>query len=185
MKRNLWNTWVVLHWLMALFVIATFAIGLSSLNSISDPSQKRIPLQVHIILGVVILCVTIFRYVLRVLVYKKPLLWKKEFMHTRKQQFILEQFDKYVHPLLYVLTTIMAILGVAIAMPAQLAGILFSQPPGQIPQNFYIYPARVWHGMFSTLLLILIFQHILVAVFHVFIKKDGYLKRMWFTGGRE
>ena len=183
MKKKIWNTWVALHWLMALLVITAFVIGLFSLNSISDPEQKKIPLQVHLLIGVSILLLTVGRYILRIAVYKKPILWNSKGYSTQSK-FILEALDKYVHPLLYLATFIMAALGIAISMPAKLGPILFMGEPGSIPADFSVFPARAWHGAFSTVLLLLVFQHVLVAVFHTFIKRDGFIKRMWFKKDR-
>ena len=50
-----------------------------------------------------------------------------------------------------------------------------------LPASFYVYPARVWHGTLSLILALLIVQHILVAVYHQFIKGENYLGRMWFN----
>ena len=183
MKKKLWNIWVALHWLMALLVISAFVIGLFSLNSISDPDQKKVPLQVHLMIGITILLLVIGRYILRVAVYKKPILWNTK-GNPAQSRFILEALDKYVHPLLYLATFIMAALGVAISLPAKLGSILFLGEQGSIPTDFSIFPARAWHGAFSTVLLLFVFQHILVAVFHTFIKRDGFIKRMWFKKDR-
>jgi cytochrome b561 len=82
----------------------------------------------------------------------------------------------YIHPLLYFFTALMALLGLAIALPADLFN-----PGAPLPANFYIYPARAWHGTVSLILLLLIAQHVLVAIFHQFIRGENYLGRMWFT----
>ena len=184
MKKKLWNIWVALHWFMALLVVSAFVIGLFSLNTISDPEQKKVPLQVHLLLGIAILLLAVGRYILRVAVYKKPILWNAK-GNPNQSKFILDAMDKYVHPLLYLATFVMAALGVAISLPATLGPILFMGAQGSIPTDFSIFPARAWHGAFSTVLLLLVFQHVLVAVFHTFIKRDGFIKRMWFKKDRE
>jgi cytochrome b561 len=50
-----------------------------------------------------------------------------------------------------------------------------------LPADFYVYPARTWHGTLSLVLMLLIGQHMLVAVFHQFIRGENFLGRMWFT----
>jgi cytochrome b561 len=87
----------------------------------------------------------------------------------------------YVHPLLYLFSALMALLGIAIAIPADLFGIVFAHSGAALPVNFYIYPARSWHGTLSLILLLLIAQHVLVAIFHQFLKGENFLGRMWFT----
>lgn len=185
MKRNFWNLWVALHWLMAVLVITTFFIGLVSLNSISSPEKKWIPLGWHLVLGGAILLLVLARLAMRVWVYNKPLFWSEDKNQTPRQQFILDKMDKFVHPLLYFGTILMAALGIAISLPARLPAVIFFGSEGSIPADFSVYPARAWHGAFSTVLMLLVFQHILVAVFHQFIKKDNFIKRMWFKGTKE
>ncbi len=186
MRKKLWGLWVVTHWLMALLVIVTFAIGLASLNEISDPAGKVVPLQVHLVLGGLIFALVTARYFMRVLVYKKPWGWNLPAVtNDRKKAFLLDQADRYVHPLLYLATFLMVVLGMAISLPAGLGPTLFFESGTAVPEDFSIYPARAWHGVLSTVLLLLVFQHVLAAVFHVLIKRDGYLRRMWFRRGGE
>lgn len=164
---------------MAMLVLTTFFIGLLSLNSISKPEAKLVPLGVHLTLGVIILVLASSRWFMRVKVYQKPLFWKAGNAPSLRNQFILDKLDKYVHPLLYFGTFLMALLGMAISIPARLVEVIFFNT-GSIPADFNLYPARAWHGAFSTVLMLLIFQHILVAIFHQFIKKENFIKRMWF-----
>ena len=188
MKRKLWNVWVLLHWVMAFMVILTFSIGVMSLNGLSGPAQKKLPLEIHLILGISILVLAIARYVIRIVIYKKPLLWhsqKKQPAVLLKNTFILDALDKYVHPLLYIFTILMTLLGIAIAVPADLLHAVFPGGTLQIPADFTVYPARAWHGALSFVLVVLVFQHSLVALFHILIKQDSFLKRMWFKGDRE
>ena len=71
------------------------------------------------------------------------------------------------------------LLGLAIAIPADLFAKVYTRS-GPLPVDFYIYPARTWHGVLSLVLMTLVAQHVLVAVFHQFIKGENFLGRMWF-----
>ena len=180
MKRRLRPLWVTLHWLMALLVFTTFAIGLLNLTTPTNTDAKIIPLGVHMALGIAILLLVIARFTLRVLVFKPSLQPK-----NAKKQILLDQFTPYVHVLLYVGTGLMALLGIAIALPADLFSIVWGRSGVPLPADFYIYPARALHGTLSLLLMLLIAQHVLVAVFHQFIKGENYLGRMWFNKTEE
>lgn len=161
---------------MALLVLATFTIGLLSLSNTPNNSAKLIPLGVHMALGIAILLLVIARFVLRVLVFKSSLR-----PAGAKKQIFLDQVTPYVHILLYLGTALMALLGLAIAIPADLFSIIWGGTGAALPVNFYIYPARTLHGTLSLLLMLLIAQHVLVAIFHQFIKGENYLGRMWFN----
>jgi len=161
---------------MALLVLTTFAIGLLSLSNTPNNDGKLIPLGVHMALGIAILLLVIARFMLRLLVFKPSLR-----PANVKKQIFLDQVTPYVHILLYLGTALMALLGLAIAIPANLFPIIWGGSGAALPVNFYIYPARALHGTLSLLLMLLIAQHILVAIFHQFIKGENYLGRMWFS----
>ena len=175
-KRRLRPLWVFLHWLMALLVLTTFAIGLLSLTTQPNTDAKLVPLGAHIVLGIAILLLVIVRFALRMLVFKAALR-----PASAKKQIFLDQVTPYVHILLYLGTAGMAVLGLAIAIPADLFAILWGGSGAALPVSFYVYPARTLHGTLSLLLMLLIAQHVLVAVFHQFIKGENYLGRMWFN----
>lgn len=161
---------------MALLVLTTFTIGLLNLTTPSNTNAKLVPLGIHLALGIAILLLVIARFALRLLVFKssfKPA--------GAKKQIFLDQLTPYVHILLYLGSALMALLGLAIAIPADLFPIVWGGSGAALPVSFYIYPARTLHGTLSLLLMLLIAQHILVAVFHQFIKGENYLGRMWFN----
>lgn len=180
MKRRLRPLWVTLHWLMALLVLTTFAIGLLNLTTPTNTDVKIIPLGIHMALGIAILLLVIARFTLRVLVFKPSLR-----PANAKKQILLDQLTPYVHILLYFGTGLMALLGLAIALPADLFSIVWGRSGAPLPADFYVYPARALHGTLSLLLMLLIAQHVLVAVFHQFIKGENYLGRMWFNKTEE
>ncbi|MCX6079762.1 MAG: cytochrome b/b6 domain-containing protein [Chloroflexi bacterium] len=180
-KKRYRPLWVSLHWLMAALVFVTFGIGLTSLGKTASSTGKLIPLAVHLILGIAILLIVVFRYILRVLVFMPLKRTSAAPVPSLKKTPFLDQLSFYVHPLLYLFSALMALLGIAIALPANLFPLIFAHAYGQLPPDFYIYPARSWHGSLSLVLLVLIAQHVLVAIFHQFLKGENFLGRMWFT----
>ena len=169
---------------MAVLIFATFSIGLVSLSrqGAASANAKLVPLTVHIVLGIAILLIVIVRYALRVMVFKPIRRVSQVPEKFTKKLPLLDQLSIYVHPLLYLFSALMAVLGIAIALPSNLFGMLLGSgaAPVQLPVDFYIYPARSWHGTLSLLLLLLIGQHVLVAIFHQFLKGENFLGRMWF-----
>ncbi len=179
-KKRFRPLWVVLHWLMAVLVFATFGIGLLSLAYKPNNAEKLVPLAVHMLLGITILLIVIARYMLRLLVFQPARRAAQAGTSLRKKQALLDQLSIYVHPLLYIFTALMALLGIAIAIPADLFSTIFFKTGSALPTDFYVYSARTWHGSFSLILMLLIAQHVLVAVFHQFLKGENFLRRMWF-----
>jgi len=180
-KKRFRPLWVSLHWLMALLVFTTFGIGLLSLANTPNTSAKLVPLAVHMLLGLAILLIVIARYLLRIWVYPPPRRGTQPAPIAAKKEMLLDQLTRYVHPLLYLFTALMALLGIAIALPANLFPTVLGSSGTPLPADLYIYPARTWHGTLSLILMLLIVQHVLVAVFHQFIKGENFIGRMWFT----
>ena len=49
-----------------------------------------------------------------------------------------------------------------------------------LPESFAAYPARAVHGIVGSLLALLVLVHIVAALWHQFIRRDGLLRRMSF-----
>lgn len=177
--------YVSLHWLSAVLVFLAFFIGLASLANTPNDDAKLLPLGVHIVLGVLILFLTMARIVVRSLMGKPVYRIERPASTGRKKIPLLDLLSRYVQPLLYLFTFLMAVVGIAIALPTDLFSIFFAGSEKSLPVNFYIYPARAWHGTLSLLLMLLIGQHILAFVYHQFLRGENFIARMWFQRGKQ
>jgi cytochrome b561 len=177
--RPYWPIYVTLHWLSAIFVLAAFLIGLLSLANTPNDEQKMLPLALHIGLGLALMLLTLLRLWVRAQM-GHPVHQIRLPAAAGKKPILLDLLSVYVKPLLYLMTFLMSVLGVWIALPANLFEIVFFHSGVPLPQDFYIYPARAWHGSISLVLMILIGQHILAFVFHQFIRGENFIGRMWF-----
>jgi Prokaryotic cytochrome b561 len=65
------------------------------------------------------------------------------------------------------------------AIQTDLPDIVFAGH-GALPADFWIFPVRTVHYLFSRLLMALIALHVAGALYHTFILKDGLLRRMFF-----
>jgi cytochrome b561 len=175
---------VILHWTSALLVLLAFLIGLASLANTPNDDAKLVPLGVHIILGLLILGLTIARVVIRSLMGKPVYRIEKPVSAGRKKIPLLDLLSAYVQPLLYLFTFLMSVVGIAIALPTDLFTIVFFANEKSLPPDFYAYPARVWHGTLSLVLMLLIGQHILAFVYHQFLRGENFIGRMWFAPRR-
>ena len=162
---------VGLHWLIALLVIFMLGVGKFFLSSLPNDAAKVMPLGMHMVSGIVIGTLMLVRLVVR---YKTP---KPEKATTGNA--LLDAIGVMTHGLLYVLVFAMAFSGMGISQSAGLPGVVFGGQ-GSLPQDFFTIPARLGHGLVSTLLLLLVLLHVGAALYHQFIKKDNLLARMWF-----
>jgi cytochrome b561 len=49
-----------------------------------------------------------------------------------------------------------------------------------LPPSFEVYPSFVAHGYFALLLAGFIILHVVAALYHQFVRKDGLFRWMWF-----
>lgn len=173
--------YISLHWISALLVFGAFLIGLVSLVKLPNTGQKLVPLTVHVGLGISILVLTIIRIVVRSLMGRPVHRLTSLTAPGKKSAPLLDRLSIYVQPLLYLCTFLMAVVGIAIAIPADLFAILFFGKNQPLPPDFYVFPARIWHGTISLVLMLLIVQHILVFVYHQFLRGENFIGRMWFA----
>lgn len=162
---------VVIHWLMALLVFMMLGIGKFAMPSVSpqDP-QKVMVLQTHTYIGGAIAILLIARLVIR-FTMKRP-------APADAGNAFLNFVGKTVHVLLYILLIGMALSGLGLFQLANLPAVFGGTQA--YPSNFFDYPPRNSHGLFSWVLLVLVFLHIGAALYHQFVRKDNLISRMWF-----
>jgi cytochrome b561 len=162
---------VALHWILAPLVIAALALGAFVMVKIpNDHPMKLEALRSHMIGCTLILVLMLVRLFVRART-EHPVL-----PSTGTQA--LDRVAWLSHRLLYVAVLGQAISGLAMALQSHLPQIVFGGGP--LPPDFWIYPTRWIHYLFSRLLMALIALHILGAAYHTIFLRDGLLKRMFF-----
>lgn len=161
---------VLLHWLLAIFILGALFMGLAVLDDMpADHPQKVLLLKLHIVAGIGILLFTLVRLAVRLVTAQpEPLPGGSP---------ALDRLAKGVHHLLYLLTLLTAGSGIALALAANLPAVLLNHV-GTLPADFEDFIAHELHGLFADLLLLTIALHTAAALYHQFILKDGILSRM-------
>ncbi|WP_155296028.1 cytochrome b [Pseudomonas gelidaquae] len=159
----------LLHWLMALMVIAMLFIGAGMAASVSERHEWLIHL--HKPLGIAILALVIVRLVVRFSTRQPPLpadlpLWQ-----------VLAA--KASHVLLYALMLVLPLLGWAMISAAGDPVMLSSsvQLPALLGANAPLFAVlRKAHGYLAYLLFLTVLVHLAAALFHGLIRRDGVLQ---------
>lgn len=164
---------VTLHWLLALMILFALGMGMFSLKEIANSSPDKIfALRGHMIAGVLILALTLARLAVR-LATQRPA------PATTGNPF-LDRIATITHYALYLLVILMGASGIAMSVQAGLPAIVFGDSGAALPETFAIYTPRLVHGLIAKLLLALAALHMLAALYHHFVLKDGLLSRMGF-----
>jgi cytochrome b561 len=162
---------VTLHWALAVLIVAALALGFFAFAVMpnSDP-QKIGVLQAHMAGGMLILALMVVRFVVRIWTSRPP--------DATTGYPLLDRLAPISHYGFYVLVVLMAGTGYATALLAGLPAIVFGGSGDPLPPSFLIYPTFAAHGVIAALLVGLIVLHLLAALYHQFVRKDGLLRRM-------
>jgi len=163
---------VVLHWFLALLIIAMLSLGELALVKIPNASPMKLKgLSSHMAAGMIILGLMLVRLVIR-----------SRSAHPAAVSAghpLLDWLGWASHRLFYVTVITMAGSGIVMALQTGLFDTVFFGH-GQVPADFWIYPIRSVHYALSRLLMALIALHIVAALYHALVLRDGLLGRMFF-----
>jgi len=164
---------VTLHWLLAILIIAALAVGFFWLAAMPNADPQKIGvLRLHMAGGMLILFLMIIRFIVR--------MWTSRPAKATTGYPLLDRIAPITHYGFYVLVVLMAGTGFATALLAGLNEIVFAGSGDPLPPTLMIYPTRVAHGYIAALLAGLIVLHVLAALYHQFVSKDGLFRRMYF-----
>jgi cytochrome b561 len=91
-----------------------------------------------------------------------------------------ERATQAVHVLFYVVMLGMVASGLGMMRLSGAAPMIFGGEAALLP-DFWKYPPRLPHGIGARLLLALLALHAGAALYHEFFRRDGLLRRMWFS----
>ncbi|MCS6781269.1 MAG: cytochrome b [Geminicoccaceae bacterium] len=165
---------IVLHWAMAILILATIPIGWRMGDLEPGPLQDTL-YHTHRSIGVTVLALAVLRLVLRRTLGAPP-------PHPSLPAW-QRTLSVAVHHLLYVLFFLVPILGwagtSAFGAPIVVWG-LFELPP-ILPRNEPLSELLLGaHGLFSQTLAGLVILHVAGALYHAFVRRDGVMQRMLF-----
>jgi cytochrome b561 len=163
---------VALHWIIALLIFFMLAAGKLVLLMMPNTAEKIMPLTLHVVTGISILVLLVVRFIVR-LSARKPA--PADAGHP-----ILNKIGIITHYLLYLAAFGMALSGLGMAQASNLFLTLFGSAGLSLPEDFWVYPPRIGHGVTATVLILLIALHFSAAMYHQFIRRDNLLARMWF-----
>ena len=153
---------VVLHWLTVLLILGA---GL-----LSDSEGSSSPINIHMILGSLLLLVLVVRLIVR-FATKRPA-W------ANTGNPFLNKLGEFVHIGLYFFAFYILTMGALIASQRNLVGYVLGT--GTVSRgNLGLLGPLHELGWFAIVGLLLL--HVGGAIYHQFIIKDNLLKRMWFA----
>jgi cytochrome b561 len=164
----------ILHWLLAVLIFGMFALGLA-FDSI--PRATRLWwINMHTVVGLLLFALVLFRLYWRI-GHKPPPL-------PEGTSDLVRRASTGMHHLLYLLMVVIPIVGiVAYIWHARVFDFGLFKLDFGVPNTRSVYgPAEDIHKYLVFTLIGLVVLHVLAALWHHFIKRDGLLRRMWPAG---
>lgn len=161
----------LLHWITALLVLAMLALGLAMVDSLAD--WRRSAIAVHKLCGMSILLLALARLGLKPFYHAPPL--------VDSLPLIQRRIAAISHILLYALLLALPLVGLAMQGAAGIPVPLYGPHVLVVPigENIVLYGwLRAAHSVLGWSLVALATLHILAAVHHAAVRKDGLLRRM-------
>lgn len=152
---------VTLHWLT---VVLMLGAGLLA----DGEGGGRSPINIHMILGALLLVVMIIRLIVRFTI-KRP-----AWADTGNKFFNL--LGELVHYALYLVVFLILGMGALIANNRNLIGYLMGT--GTVTRGVGL--VRIVHQLGWFMAVLLVLGHVGAALYHQFIMKDNLLSRMWY-----
>lgn len=157
---------VTVHWLAALVIIFLLVTGTFILADLPNTVQKIGNLRIHMILGVLAGSLVIVRVVMRRRLPAAPA--------ARG-----ERLARAGHMALNLGILLLAASGLVLAVQSGAFDAVFGN--GVLPEDFKVFTLRKLHGLLSRVAMGLVALHVLAALYHQFIVKDGLIARMTFS----
>ncbi|NBJ09547.1 cytochrome b [Microvirga arsenatis] len=160
---------LTLHWLSAGLILALIPMGFAMQGATGD---VRLGLyRAHAMAGGLTGLLTLMRLVWWVVFDRKP-------KASRGASALQRLLAKTVHAGLYGIVLVLALSGIGLVATSGLSAALLTGDASLIPADLSDLPPRLAHGLMARLLVGLLILHVLGALYHHWIKRDGTLGRM-------
>lgn len=158
----------LVHWLMAVLILAMLFIGVSMVNDLSN--RHPLMIELHKATGLALLVLVVVRIALRLTLPHPPL---------PSDLPPLQRFAAGAsHLALYALMLAMPVLGWAMLSAGGYPRPL--QLPAIAPHDLQLYAVlRQAHGWAGYLLFATVLVHLAAALMHALVRRDGVLRSMW------
>ena len=167
---------VMLHWLIAVLIVALLSIGFLLAVAVPNTDPRKISiLLIHMAAGMFVLALMAVRLIVR-LATARP-------AGAEARHPALGRIASAVHFGFYLLVLGMAGSGLSTSVLAGLNRSVFQRSGEPLPPSFVVYPTFVAHFYLAWLLLGLLVLHVIGALYHQFFLKDRLFRRMWFGRG--
>jgi cytochrome b561 len=161
---------VIVHWLTLALLITAWLLGDSLADATDDSKATLAGYITHVAAGMAVLLLTVTRLMFRSADGTPPPIG----------QTAMDKVAKSIHHILYTLLFVLPVSGVVTLFSGRAGKALLVGDANLLPKKdgYEQVFAHEVHEVLVTVLIVLVVVHILGAIKHQFIKKDGLMERM-------
>jgi len=159
---------VIVHWLTLALLVGAWFLGDCLDESRHEGSATIAGYVLHSLLGAAVLLLAVLRLAFR----------KKDGVPPAMGDTPMDKVAKGIHHLLYAVLFLLPVSGMLTVLNSDVSNAIFSGDATLLPQKFTGVFAHEAHEILVTVLIVLVVIHLLGALKHQFIMKDGLLERM-------
>jgi cytochrome b561 len=161
---------VIVHWLTLAVLIAAWYFGDSLAEATDDSKATLAGYIVHLAVGGAVLLLTLYRFYFR----------SKDGIPAPIGDTPMDKLAKGVHYLLYTVLFVLPVSGIMIILNSKAGAALLAGDANMLPKEhgFKGVFSHEVHEQLVNVLIVLVVLHILGAIKHQFINKDGFMERM-------
>lgn len=161
---------VITHWLTLLVLIVAWYFGHELDEARHEEGATLIGYVMHSLVGGLVLLLAILRLYFR----------SKDGTPPAMGDTLIDKVAKGAHHSLYGLLLLLPVSGMMTIITSDVSKALQAGDATLLPKKFTGVPAHEVHEILVKVLIVIAVLHILGAVWHQFIKKDGLMNRMSF-----
>lgn len=161
---------VMVHWLTLALLLAAWFLG-DSLSELTDASHATLAAYfIHILVGGAVLLLTVVRLFFR----------SKDGVPAPVGTSTMDKVATGVHHFLYLILFLLPVSGLVTVITSTAGRALLSGDASLLPKEggFHGVLAHEAHETLVTVLIVLVAVHVLGAIKHQFLLKDGLMERM-------
>jgi len=159
---------VIVHWLTLMLVVVAWYLGHELDEARHEEGATLAGYIAHAVVGGTVLLFTVSRLFFR----------SKDGTPPPVGQSLMDKVSKGIHHGLYALLLLLPASGILTAATSKVCDALTAWDATLLPKKFTGVPAHDVHELLVTVLIVLVVVHILGAIKHQFIMKDGLMERM-------
>jgi len=159
---------VIVHWLTLALLITAYFLGETAHDARHDGGAEINDYLLHIMMGSSVLILTLGRLMARKIDGVPPAIGDTP----------MDKLAKGIHHVLYTLLILLPFSGSMQVLTSDVGKALWADDAAMLPEKFDGVIAHEVHEILVTVLIVVVALHILGALKHQFIMKDGLMTRM-------